>query len=80
MKPTPCEADRTRITRDRALINDLGGPAKVARLLDFDPTTGTQRVHNWTIRGIPSAVKLGRPDLFLTPATASAAVVVNGPS
>lgn len=49
---------------DRALIQALGGPTRLARLLGYGPH-GVQRVHNWTARGIPSAVKLERPDLFL---------------
>ena len=51
---------------DRKLIQDLGGPAKVAELLQFDKTKGgVQRVQNWMTRGIPPKVKLQRPDLFL---------------
>ncbi|CAJ0862349.1 hypothetical protein R77567_01640 [Ralstonia sp. LMG 32965] len=50
---------------DSEAIAKLGGPAKVARLLGIDATKGAiQRVHNWTVRGIPAAVKLDRPDLF----------------
>lgn len=49
---------------DAALIDGLGGPAKVARLLGFE-VHGTQRVFNWRRRGIPSAVKVSHPDLFL---------------
>lgn len=50
---------------DWALITALGGPAKVADLLGYARDGGAQRVHNWKARGIPSAVKLERPDLFL---------------
>lgn len=51
---------------DAKLIEDLGGAAKVAELLGYDKTQGgIQRVHNWISRGIPPAVKLQRPDLFL---------------
>jgi hypothetical protein len=57
-KPNSLEADRRR-------IEDLGGPAKVARLLGYDEAGGVQRVCNWKARGIPPAVKLSRPDLFL---------------
>lgn len=49
---------------DAALIDKLGGPADVARLLGFDPKGGTQRVQNWKTRGIPEVVRLRRPDLF----------------
>ena len=50
---------------DGALIEALGGPAKVAELRGYEKHGGTQRVHNWITRGIPSKVKLERPDLFL---------------
>lgn len=50
---------------DRDLIQALGGAAKVAELLGYEKEGGTQRVHNWIARGIPPAVKLARPDLFL---------------
>lgn len=53
---------------DRELIDRLGGPAKVAELLGFDKTKGgVQRVHNWKERGIPPAIKLAHPDIFLNP-------------
>ena len=52
------------IERDRALIAALGGAAKVAALLGFT-NGGVQRVHNWTTRGIPAAVKVARPELFM---------------
>ncbi|PQV51002.1 hypothetical protein B0G83_105365 [Paraburkholderia sp. BL21I4N1] len=48
---------------DRALIKSLGGPARVAKLLGFK-RGGTQRVHNWTVRGIPASVRLRRPDIL----------------
>lgn len=50
-----------KIDKDRKLIKDLGGATAVARLINRTP----QCVHNWTVRGIPAAVKLERPDLFL---------------
>jgi hypothetical protein len=51
---------------DAELIKDLGGPAQVAVLLSLDKRKGgVQRVQNWITRGIPAAVKLNRPDLFL---------------
>ena len=52
---------------DKDLIESLGGPAAVAEKLGYDRHGGTQRVHNWTKRGIPAAVKLARPDLFMAP-------------
>ena len=51
---------------DAKRIDALGGPANLARLLGYDQF-GIQRVHNWKSRGIPSKVKLERPDLFLVP-------------
>lgn len=50
---------------DRELIESLGGPAKVARLLGLPTKGGVQRVHNWLTRGIPAQVKLDNPELFL---------------
>lgn len=50
---------------DWKLITDLGGPVKVAALLSLEKDGGVQRVQNWKFRGIPSVVKLERPDLFL---------------
>lgn len=52
--------------KDEQLISRLGGPAKLAAALGFDRRPGgTQRVQNWRRRGIPAAIKLSRPDLFL---------------
>lgn len=51
-------------SKDAERIAELGGPAKVARLLGFAPETGTQRVQNWITRGIPVRMKYERPDLF----------------
>jgi hypothetical protein len=53
------------MTNDKQLIEDLGGPAKVAELLGYKKHGGVQRVHNWTLRGIPAAVKLAHPEIFL---------------
>ena len=50
---------------DRALIESLGGPAKVAELLGYEKEGGPQRVNNWVTRGIPAGVKLNHPDIFL---------------
>lgn len=52
---------------DKTLIINLGGPAKLARLLGFGKG-GTNRVCNWRSRGIPAAVKLDFPHIFLVPA------------
>lgn len=50
---------------DKQLIDALGGPTRVAELLNYDKPGGVQRVANWQRRGIPASVKLERPDLFL---------------
>lgn len=50
---------------DWALIVKHGGPAKVAELLGYAKDGGVQRVQNWKARGIPPAVKLAHPELFL---------------
>lgn len=57
----------TSAMSDADVIARLGGPAAVARALNYPPHNGVQRVHNWMKRGIPPAVKLQRPDLFLAP-------------
>jgi hypothetical protein len=49
---------------DAQIIEGLGGPAKVAELLGFKSEIGTQRVHNWKVRGIPAAVRLKHLDIF----------------
>lgn len=49
---------------DARLIDELGGPTKVARLLGYRERGGVQRVQNWKTRGIPARVKLANPDLF----------------
>ncbi|CBJ38302.1 conserved protein of unknown function [Ralstonia solanacearum CMR15] len=57
---------QTAVHSDWQIIESLGGPAVVAKLLGYDSQRGgVQRVHNWRSRGIPSAVKLANPSLFL---------------
>jgi len=51
---------------DAQIIDDHGGPAKVAAMLGFKAEIGTQRVQNWKKRGIPAAVRLKYLDLFGT--------------
>jgi hypothetical protein len=52
---------------DARLIDQLGGPAKLAEQLGYDKASGgVQRIQNWKKRGIPASVKLAHPDLFLT--------------
>ena len=55
-----------RMSDDTKRIRFFGGPAKLAEMLGYDHH-GHQRVHNWITRGIPSAVKVERPDLFMRP-------------
>lgn len=52
---------------DAQIIDDMGGPAKVAELLGFKTDIGTQRVHNWKVRGIPAAIRLKHLDVFGQP-------------
>lgn len=52
--------------KDADIIKKLGGPTAVAKLLKFKKN-GPQRVHNWIDRGIPSAIKVKHPDLFMRP-------------
>ena len=56
---------------DTELIAHYGGPAKLARLLGFPEQGGVQRIQNWTTRGIPPAVKVQFPELFLNPSPAA---------
>jgi len=65
------------MSNDKQIIEDLGGPAKVAELLGYDKHGGVQRVQNWTTRGIPPKVKIEHPDLFLKPAPALGAQTGN---
>lgn len=46
---------------DSELIENHGGPTKVAEILNMKPS----RVCNWMDRGIPPKVKLEHPELFL---------------
>ena len=56
----------TSLEADRDRIKELGGPANVARLLNFDLRRGgIQRVQNWIARGIPSHIKVKHPDIFM---------------
>lgn len=57
---------------DSELIQRLGGPTKVAELLNYEKQGGVQRVQNWMTRGIPAKVKLEHPDIFLTPISSDA--------
>lgn len=50
---------------DAERIESLGGSTKVAEMLGLDKDGGPQRVNNWKKRGIPSKVKVDRPDLFM---------------
>lgn len=56
MKATPEEI---------ALIAELGGPTKLAERLGYAKDGGPQRVANWLTRGIPPAVQIKYPAIFL---------------
>ncbi|MFA9284050.1 MULTISPECIES: hypothetical protein [unclassified Comamonas] len=51
---------------DAELITFHGGPAKLALKLGWSEGRAVQRIHNWRTRGIPAAVKLQYPKLFLS--------------
>ena len=51
------------IEADKALIQTLGGPARVAERLN----TTVQVVSNWKKRGIPWQVKVKHPEMFMAP-------------
>lgn len=55
----------TNVEADRKLLDELGGPSKVADLVGFPKLGGPQRVQNWYARGIPAAIRVQRPDLFM---------------
>jgi hypothetical protein len=61
-----------QLEADRALIASLGGPTRLAEALGYEKVGGAQRVSNWTVRGIPAAVKVQRPDLFMVDVLAAA--------
>ena len=67
---------------DTELIAHYGGPAKLARKLGFSEQGGVQRIQNWTTRGIPPAVKVQFPEIFLnvpkTPARGEAQEAAHG--
>jgi hypothetical protein len=50
---------------DAALIDALGGTTHLARALGMNPQGGRQRINYWRIRGVPAAVKLEFPHVFL---------------
>jgi hypothetical protein len=51
-----------QLQSDKDLIAKLGGASALAKKLGF---ASKQRVHNWMTRGIPPAVKLSYPKIFL---------------
>lgn len=56
---------------DKAIIDAHGGAAELARKLGFDPAAGgVQRVYNWTLRGIPDAIRWQHQDVLGAPVTA----------
>ncbi|SCU73536.1 conserved hypothetical protein [Cupriavidus necator] len=58
--------NQTTVHPDWQIIEELGGATEVAKLLGYDKKRGgIQRVHNWRVRGVPSAVKVAHPGLFM---------------
>lgn len=55
----------TEIERDAALIDGLGGPTAVSDMLGYPRISGPTKVSQWKKRGIPAAVKVKRPELFM---------------
>lgn len=51
---------------DAQLIDSHGGPVKLAEKLGWSESKAVQRIHNWKSRGIPAAVKLKFPAIFLS--------------
>jgi len=60
MKHTP-----DRIKADAELIDALGGPAALAKLLNMKQAGARQCVQWWKTRGVPDSVKLEHPSIFL---------------
>lgn len=57
----------TDLHPDSKIIDDLGGPTKLAEKLGYDKAAGgVQRIQNWRTRGIPAGVKVQYPELFMT--------------
>lgn len=50
---------------DSELIDQLGGPTALAKRLGLVKFGSVQRVQNWKKRGIPLAVKVEHPEIFL---------------
>jgi hypothetical protein len=62
-----------QITADKALLESLGGAVAVCGKLGLEKSPGNvSRVSNWMTRGIPSKVKVERPDLFMRHAQSGA--------
>lgn len=55
------EGVMSSIEADRDLIESHGGASALAKKLKYQ----SQRVQNWTVRGIPPKEKLKHPELFL---------------
>jgi len=51
--------------KDAYLIEQLGGSTAVAKRLGWMTVNASRRVNNWKRRGIPAAVKLKYPEIFL---------------
>lgn len=63
--PIKDAAPAAEVNETERVIQALGGPAVVARKLNFNPKNGTQRVYNWIARDrIPAQVRLDHPELF----------------
>lgn len=61
------DKNETPLHPDATLIDALGGPAAVARMLAFEKAGSVQRIQNWKYRGIPEVIRLRRQDVFGAP-------------
>lgn len=59
-RKTTLDLDDQDAHPDWLLVLKHGGTSRVAEMLGYK----LQRVQNWKLRGVPSKVKLARPDLF----------------
>lgn len=57
--------------KDKEIIQKHGGTSALAHKLGFDKKNGPQRVNNWVKRGIPPAIKIKYPEIFLVDALVS---------
>lgn len=62
-----------KISPDAVVIDQLGGPAQLAKRLGLSGVNAVQRVWNWRQRGIPARVLLDHADVFAKACSSAAA-------